>query len=216
VADNAVTIEQPLDVNVSNERDAATVSAIEQRRRRHILRVVATVVAEEGFNGATMRKIAERAGVSTGMLTYYYKNKREILTDMMAHTYARLIRAVGETLADEMGPERIEACFEFLLEGSRKGSFPMSFWLAYFAEAMRDEEIRNTAITGSDRLRSVFRSAVQDGMKSGDLRDDLDPDAAADLLMCIWQGIRVEVGLYRVSEDRALRALRQMLALMAK
>jgi AcrR family transcriptional regulator len=174
------------------------------------------VVAEEGFTGATMRKIAERAGVSTGMLTYYYKNKRDILTDMMAHIYARLVASLSELLADEHGPERVEAAFEFMLEGSRRGSFPMSFWLAYFAEALRDEEMRATAIEGTNRLRSVFRGAVSAGIKTGDLRPDLDPEAAADLLMCMWQGIRVEVGLYGIGEDRAQRAVQQVLALMAK
>lgn len=213
MANNALTIEQPVDVSVRAQRDA---SAIEQRRRRHILRVVAAVVAEEGFTGATMRKIAERAGVSTGMLTYYYKNKREILDDMMANIYERLIASLSALLADEQGPERIEAAFEFMLEGSRKGSFPMSFWLAYFAEALRDEEMRQTAIAGTNRLRTVFRNAIEAGIKSNELRADIDPGAAADVLMCMWQGTRVEVGLYGIDEDRALLALRQVLALMAK
>lgn len=216
MANNALTIDQPLDVTVRDERDVSNASAIEQRRRRHILRVVATVVAEEGFTGATMRKIAERAGVSTGMLTYYYKNKREILTDMMSQIYARLIASLSELLADESGPARIEACFDFMLEGSRKGSFPMTFWLAYFAEALRDEELRRTAVEGTDRLRNVFRSAVEAGIKSNELREGIDPTAAADLLMCMWQGIRVEVGLYGIEEERAFRSLRQVLALMAK
>ena len=106
MANNAVTIDQPLDVTVPEEHNAGTTSAIEQRRRRHILRVVATVVAEEGFTGATMRKIAERAGVSTGMLTYYYKNKREILQEMLADTYTRLITSLSELVGDDLGPER--------------------------------------------------------------------------------------------------------------
>ena len=216
MANNALTIDQPLDVTVQGEPNAGNASAIEQRRRRHILRVVATVVAEEGFTGATMRKIAERAGVSTGMLTYYYKNKREILADMMADIYARLIASLSDLLDDDLGPERIEAAFEFMLEGSRKGSFPMSFWLAYFAEALRDEEMRGRAITGTNGLRRVFESALQAGIKDGDLRADLDPEAGADVLMCLWQGLRVEVGLYDVSEERAVRAVRQVLALMAK
>jgi AcrR family transcriptional regulator len=216
VANNALTIDQPLDVTVPEEPNVAGASAIELRRRRHILRVVATVVAEEGFTGATMRKIAERAGVSTGMLTYYYKNKREILTDMMADIYGRLIASLSDLLDDHQGPERIEAAFEFMLAGSRKGSFPMSFWLAYFAEALRDEEIRARAINGTNDLRRVFKSALQAGINDGELREDLDPEAGADVLMCLWQGLRVEVGLYDISEDRAIRAIRQVLALMAK
>src|SRR5256885_17226117 len=113
VANNALTIEQPLDGLDRSERDASSASAIERRRRRHILRVVATVVAEEGFTGATMRKIAERAGVSTGMLTYYYKNKREILQDMLADIYARLIASLNDVAGGNMGHERIAATFEF-------------------------------------------------------------------------------------------------------
>ena len=216
MANNALTIEQPLDVTVHEGHDAGTASAIELRRRRLILRVVATVVAEEGFTGATMRKIAERAGVSTGMLTYYYKNKREILSDMMADIYARLIASLSDLLGDDLGPERIEAAFEFMLAGSRTGSFPMSFWLAYFPEALRDEEMRARAINGTNDLRRVFKSALQAGIKGGDLRGDLDPEVGADILMCLWQGLRVEVGLYDVSEERAVRAVRQVLALMAK
>ena len=216
MANNALTIEQPLDGIESTERDAGPASAIEQRRRRHILRVVAAVVAEEGFNGATMRKIAERAGVSTGMLTYYYKNKREILQDMLADTYARLITSLNEVAGDSMGTERIEATFEFMLKGSRSGVFPMSFWLAYFAEALRDEEIRHSAIEGIGRLRHLFQRALEAGVKDGELRSDLDTEAGADLLMCVWQGLRVEVGLYNVPEERAVRAVSQALTLMAK
>jgi len=215
VANNALTIEQPLDGIERTERDAGPASAIEQRRRRHILRVVAAVVAEEGFTGATMRKIAERAGVSTGMLTYYYRNKREILQDMLADTYERLVASLNDVAGDKMGQERIEATFEFMLKGSRNGVFPMLFWLSYFAEALRDEEIRQEAIDGTNRLRHLFQRALEAGIQDGALRSDLDAEAGADLLMCVWQGLRVEVGLYNVSEERAVRAVSLALALMA-
>jgi AcrR family transcriptional regulator len=216
VANNAVTIEQPLDGLDRRDHDSASASAIEQRRRRHILRVVANVVAEEGFTGATMRKIAERAGVSTGMLTYYYKNKREILQDMLADTYTRLVVSLNEVAGESLGQERIEATFDFMLKGSREGNFPMSFWLGYFAEALRDEEIRRSAIDGTNRLRRMFRRALEAGIADGALRSDLDAEAGADLLMCLWQGLRVEVGLYNVSEERAVRAISEVLRLMAK
>jgi len=174
------------------------------------------VVAEEGFTGATMRKIAERAGVSTGMLTYYYKNKREILMDMLADTYTRLITSLNEVAGDGRGVELIEASFDFMLKGSRSGSFPMSFWLSYYSEALRDEEIRSAAIDGTNRLRRMFKRAIEAAINGDVLRNDLDPEAGADALMCLWQGLRVEVGLYGVSEERAVRAVRQVLALMAK
>ncbi len=190
------------------------VSAIEQRRRRHILRVVARVVAEEGFSGATMRRIAERAGVSTGMLTYYYKNKRDLLTDMLAATYGSFVRELNRKVGSEAGPERIEACFDVMLHGSMSGIFPITFWLAYFAEAMRDEELRLHSVQGIQQLRGVFRKAIAAGIRSGEVRTDADPELTSDLLMLIWQGMRVEVGLYGMSEDRAAEVVAHSMRLL--
>jgi AcrR family transcriptional regulator len=189
-------------------------SAIEQRRKRHILRVVAKVVAEEGFSGATMRKIAERAGVSTGMLTYYYKNKRELLQDMLAATYAGFVRDLGQIIGDEPGPERIQAAFQVMFNGQSSGRFPISFWLSYFAEAIRDGELREASVRGILRLREVFRSAIASGKETGEVRDDVDAEAIADLFMVMWQGLRVQVGLYEMPEERASDVVIQTLRLL--
>jgi AcrR family transcriptional regulator len=189
-------------------------SAIELRRRRHILRVVAAVVAEEGFSGATMRRIAERAGVSTGMLTYYYQNKRDLLNDMMANTYSGFVHQLNEMTGQDMGPQRIEASFEVMLSGSKTGQFPMSFWLSYFGEAIRDEELRRPSIEGLDRLRRMFYRVAQVGIERGEWRCDLDPAYIADLLIMLWQGIRVEVGLYGMPEDRASEIVIETLRLL--
>src|SRR5215831_12661552 len=54
-----------------------------------ILAAAREVIAEEGYAGASLRKVAERAGCSTGPVTYYFRNK-----DAM-------IAAVAESLFDE-------------------------------------------------------------------------------------------------------------------
>jgi len=191
-------------------------SAIERRRKRHILRVVAAVVAEEGFSGATMRKIAERAGVSTGMLTYYYKYKRELLQDMLEDTYRGFMHELGKTATEQpTGFDRISAAFNLMLSGSSSGRFPISFWLSYFAEAMRDQELRLTSTAGLGRLRALFRQAIEAGMESGEVRSDLDAGLMSDLLMLLWQGVRVEVGLYGMSEDRASEVVIEALRIMS-
>jgi AcrR family transcriptional regulator len=199
---------------VTTTRATEETSAIERRRRRHILRVVAAVVAEEGFSGATVRRIADRAGVSTGMLTYYYQNKRDLLNDMMADTYSGFVRQINEMIGEDMGPHRVEASFQVMLDGSRSRQFPMSFWLSYFAEAIRDEELRQPSIEGLKRLRSMFCSVASVGIARGEWRCDLDPGFIADLLILLWQGIRVEVGLYGMSEDRASDVVIQTLRLL--
>ena len=189
-------------------------SAIELRRKRQILRVVAAVVAEEGFDGATMRKIAERAGVSTGMLTYYYKNKRDLIMDMLRDAYERSVHNIDAALGEQPGPERVEAVFNQMLEGNKLHVFPLRFWIAYWAEAVRDEELRGFSLKAP--TRDVFYRSIEAGINHGELRADLDLDLAADLLMTVWQGARAEVGLGSLQEDRVSQIVRFLMGLMYK
>ncbi len=187
---------------------------LEERRKRQILPAVIAVVAEEGFDGATMRKIADRAGVSTGMLTYYYKNKRDLIEDALRDSSSRSSQAVDEALGSDIGPGRIEALFESMLERSSAHTFPLTFWLAYWSEAARDEELKTFSLGGLNKIRTAFRNAVATGISSQELRGDLDPDLAADLLMLLWQGARAEVGLAYMDETRAAQVIREGLRLM--
>ena len=47
------------------------------------------VIARDGYAGASLRKVAARAGYSTGAVTYYFANKEE------------MVATVAETLFDE-------------------------------------------------------------------------------------------------------------------
>ena len=187
-------------------------SAIERRRKRQILRVVARVVAEDGFDGATMRKIAERAGVSTGMLTYYYKSKRDLIMDMLTDSYDRFVRHIGTSASESGGAARIEAVFQQMLEGSRSGFFPFSFWLAFWAEAARDEDLRR--FSARSPIRELFKHSLEVGIAAGELRNDLDVDLAADLVTLVTQGARVAVALEEMSEVRVSQVLRLLMSFL--
>jgi AcrR family transcriptional regulator len=50
-----------------------------QRRRRQILEAAVAVFSEAGYEGATVRAIAERAGLAEGTLYLYFPSKRPLL-----------------------------------------------------------------------------------------------------------------------------------------
>ena len=90
----------------------------EERRRAQILRAVAQCVAEEGIDGATFRKIARRANVSTGMVSYYFENKKDLVKAARAaaadHFSERSTEILGEgSSRDTVSDLRhIEALFQ--------------------------------------------------------------------------------------------------------
>jgi AcrR family transcriptional regulator len=62
------------------------------RKLEEILRTAAAVFAEVGFDPATIRMVAERAGVSVAGLYYYVRSKDELLYLIQYHVFDGLVR----------------------------------------------------------------------------------------------------------------------------
>src|SRR5215470_20047519 len=60
-----------------------------QARNGELLAAARHVIAREGYGGASLRKVAKRAGFTTGAVTYYFANKEA------------MVAAVAEALFDE-------------------------------------------------------------------------------------------------------------------
>ena len=60
---------------------------IQQRNRREIVDAVIEVVAEHGFDGATMDLISARAGLSRTNIHYYFKSKDELFREAINHVH---------------------------------------------------------------------------------------------------------------------------------
>jgi AcrR family transcriptional regulator len=55
-----------------------------------ILEAALALFREEGFDGATMREIAQKAGVATGAAYYYYSSKEAIVMDFYRRAYTEM------------------------------------------------------------------------------------------------------------------------------
>src|SRR4051794_38603485 len=94
-------------VNMAN----ATTDALndsETLRRRQITRAAIECVAEGGIDGATVRRVAERAGVSTGMVSYYYATKKELIAAAIAAAAADFNELLDGLLEGDFGPRRLD------------------------------------------------------------------------------------------------------------
>jgi len=63
-------------------------SFIEIARRKQIIECAITAIAELGYAQASLAQIAKRAGVSTGVISYYFAGKDELIDAVIHHVYA--------------------------------------------------------------------------------------------------------------------------------
>ena len=96
-------------------------SARAPKRRRGVLRVASlmeaasAVIAERGYESATMAEIAARAGAQIGSLYRFFPNK-EVLADALIHRYGELSNAAFSKIESRAASSSVDALADSLLD----------------------------------------------------------------------------------------------------
>lgn len=128
-------------------------------KRRAILDRSAELFAEHGYDRASMNKIAAACGVSKANLYHYYKDKDELLFDVIRVHLADLLHVVETADQPDLAPEaRLRELVTALLEAYRDADAQHSVQISNM-RFLSDE--RQSALKNMEReLVRIFSSAV--------------------------------------------------------
>src|SRR6516162_4488993 len=98
-------------------RKEQAVEASEENTREKILSAAGEVFAEQGFEGATVRTITERAGVNLAAVNYHFRDKAELYT-RVATDACSLRAAYRQAMAEaaDSPDERLRSLIHHFLE----------------------------------------------------------------------------------------------------
>jgi AcrR family transcriptional regulator len=151
--------------------DNAAVSASEspvETRRDQILEAAAAAFAEKGYQKATVKEIAARAGIAPGTIYLYFENKRDLL---LAIADSLIAQPVDKALAEAAPLDAEEYVATVLRNRISFARENQAFLRAMVAEIWTDQEIRErffNQIIGSILMAVV--PYVQERVEEGKLR----------------------------------------------
>lgn len=159
-------------------------------RRAEILAAAERIFVEVGYEGATIRRIADEVGLSSTALYMHFSEKSEILHEICRLTFARL-QAVNVEVVAEGGPPDVvlrklmEAYVEFGFEN------PNAYRLTYLTRPLeaRDGAESAAQVLGADLFRA-FENIVDQAESAGLLRGDAKSSGQA-----LWAGAHGVVSL---------------------
>jgi len=132
-----------------------------QQRRDEIALVACRVVAEYGFEQATMVRIAREAGYTTGMVAHYFDTKQDIVIAALhlslKRTEARLTRP-----AQRARPELLQVLTEALpIDAARftEGAF----WTAFWGQVSTDKALKRINAWVHREYMRLYERCVAEG-----------------------------------------------------
>lgn len=161
-------------------------SFIEQARRRQIIEAVIAGVAEEGYAGASLAKVAARAKISKSIVLYYFAGKDELIETTVHQIYDEIWdfirpRMMAETTARGRLRAFLESEFAFL-EQHRARLLTISHLLVNHRNRAGGFYLREEAEKAN--LQNLG-ALLEGGQKAGEFRDFAVGPMAATLMHAI-------------------------------
>lgn len=126
-------------------------------RRRQLIDATLATINDVGINDATIAQIARRAGVSTGVISHYFKDKNGLLEATMRDVTRQLREAVArrlQPLANAPAEERLRAIVEGNFDESQVERAVMKAWLDFWSSSMHQPQLQRLERVSHRRLFS--------------------------------------------------------------
>jgi len=168
----------------TKSRSARKAKGLGHLRRAEILEAAERVFLSYGFEGATIRRIAEEVGVSSTALYMHFHDKGEILVEICEGAFARLLAQNSEISALDVDPvlrvrRMLDAYMRFAFDN------PNAYQVVYCSTHPTLGEMQDHSVKAlSDRCYALFLEAVQAIADAGRLRGEVEDSAQVSWAAC--------------------------------
>jgi AcrR family transcriptional regulator len=186
-------------------------------RHHEILGAAALVITDRGLAETRISDVADAAGVSPGLILYYFDSKDRLLAEALTYAndefFLRMSREIRRlpSAKDQLG---------FLVDLSVPGYLPdtgkldeWALWMEVWVRALRDPQMAKDREILDQRWRQSIADIIRAGQASGEfpLRD---ADEAALRLGSLIDGLAIQVIMNdsQVSPERMHRACMEIAA----
>jgi AcrR family transcriptional regulator/GNAT superfamily N-acetyltransferase len=112
-------------------------SALQHERRRALIDATMSAIAEQGFSGLTLARVAAIAGLSSGIVNFYFQSKEALLLETLKSVAEEFEQTVYAALADApaTAAEQLRTILLASLDPVITEPRKVSVWYAFMSEA---------------------------------------------------------------------------------
>ena len=162
---------------------------LSEERRERIVAAARKLILKNGYDHTTLGQVAVEAGVSKGLVSYYFATKDELFKAVLESVLARLRRDLeGCCRPDRSAWEQVQLNLHNLFGSERRTRSYYTVLIDFLAQAPREKSVRDYTRVIYQTHLSYMERTVEAGVRSGEFRP-VDPHAAASMLVGMMEGL---------------------------
>ena len=168
--------------------------ALSGEKAQRIVEAMRASVARRGAAGSTFDHVAREAGVSRGLLHYYFGTKERLLVEVVRRDTELRVAQLDEALAEaHSADDFIDALVRSLEHLVIEDPDFVTLVFELFAVARRNEEVGAEVAELARRTRRQVAELLEAKQREGVLRLHDDPDAVATILFVLGDGVAMRM-----------------------
>jgi len=161
-------------------------------RKDQIVRATVECIAKHGYHNFSMQDVARTAGVSKGIIHYYFLNKDELMMsvlDKVAGDIERVLQADMAAISDPMRKMEIfiEVCFDVVRSTREYYQVSMDFW----TQINQKDDVRKVIARHYEKFRETASIVIREGVDKGVFRK-VEPLHYSSFVIAVIDGLSLQ------------------------
>jgi AcrR family transcriptional regulator len=171
-----------------------TTRALSSEKAARIVEAMRRSVAQRGNEGSTFDHVAREAGVSRGLLHYYFGTKEQLLVEAVRRDCElRLESLQGRLAKAQSADDFIDLMAQYLQEVVREDPDSVTLAFELFTLSRRNAEIALEYAGLMRGMREQVGGMLAVAQREGVLRLHADPQAIAEILFSLGDGLALRM-----------------------
>lgn len=199
----------PVSSPVTRRRPGRPLGADGAETRLKILHSARQVFASTGYERASLKQIAEDAGITRNAIANYYASKIELYGAALASVQAVVAGQILDDAKNVTGSvhRRVMAVFESAVAFSQTDETFVRFFVISTVDAITHPELREKALLPIDSVRQYVGNLLATALHAGEIDTEMDTEATTQVCMDLLWGLAMDIGFYS-DEQRTERTMR--------
>ena len=144
----------------------------EAARRRQIIECAIETIATLGYAQASLAQIAKRAGISKGVIVYYFSSKEALIEQVVREIYADAAHFIGPRIAAQPGAAlRLRAYIQAHVEYISTHLTQMMAIMEITVNLRTKDGQLRYGIPAGEQVLTALEALLRKGQQEGDFRD---------------------------------------------